>query len=61
MSEKELKIGAALAAATCSLLGVSLPSTSLAADPDGQWDVDSAFLFYGESDSRVALLLDLTP
>ena len=53
MSEKELKIGAALAAATCSLLGVSLPSTSLAADPDGQWDVDSAFLFYGESDSRV--------
>jgi len=51
--QREPRIGAALAAATCSLLGVSAPAPSLAAEPDPQWDVDSAFLFYGESDSRV--------
>ena len=53
MAEKDFKIGAALTAATCSLLGVSAPSPAIAAEPDAQWDVDSAFLFYGESDSRV--------
>jgi hypothetical protein len=53
MAEKDLRIGAALAAATCSLLGVSTPAPSVAAEPDAKWDVDSAFLFYGESDSRV--------
>lgn len=51
MADKEVKIGAALAAATCGLLGVS-PSASVAAD-DANWDVDSAFLYYGESDGRV--------
>jgi hypothetical protein len=53
MADKELKIGAALAAATCSLLGTATPGVSLAAEPDAKWDIDSAFLYYGESDSRV--------
>jgi len=51
--ERDQRIGAALAAATCSLLGISSPAPSIAAEPDSKWDVDSAFLFYGESDSRV--------
>lgn len=52
MADKDVKIGAALAAATCSLLGVA-PSISVAADTSSAWDVDSAFLYYGESDGRV--------
>lgn len=47
-----MKIGAALAAATCGLLGIA-PSVSLAADAEPKWDIDSAFLYYGESDGRV--------
>ena len=46
------KIGAALAAATCGLLGVA-PCVSVAADAEPKWDIDSAFLYYGESDGRV--------
>jgi len=53
MAENDLKIGAALAAATCSLLGVATPATSVAAEAPSKWDIESAFLFYGESDSRV--------
>ncbi len=53
MADKELKIGAALAAATCSLLGTAAPSISIAADAEPKWDIESAFLYYGESDSRV--------
>jgi hypothetical protein len=53
MAEKDLKIGAALAAATCSLLGTATPGVSIAAEADAKWNVDSAFLYYGESDSRV--------
>ncbi|HTU67663.1 MAG TPA: DUF3570 domain-containing protein [Steroidobacteraceae bacterium] len=53
MADKDLKIGAALTAATCSLLGIAAPTTAFAADPDAKWDVDSALLYYGESDSRV--------
>jgi hypothetical protein len=52
MADKDVKIGAALAAATCSLLGVS-PSVSVAAEAEPKWDIESAFLYYGESDSRV--------
>lgn len=52
MADKDKKIGAALAAATCSLLGVA-PSASVAADAEPKWEVDSAFLYYGESDGRV--------
>ncbi|MEO8020134.1 MAG: DUF3570 domain-containing protein, partial [Pseudomonadota bacterium] len=52
MADRDLKIGAAIAAATCGLLGTA-PSVSVAADADSTWDVESAFLYYGESDGRV--------
>ena len=52
MADQNVKIGAALAAATCSLLGIG-PSVSVAAEAEPKWDVDSAFLYYGESDGRV--------
>ncbi len=53
MADKDLKIGAALAAATCGLLGTAVPGSSIAAEAESAWDVDSAFLYYGESDGRV--------
>lgn len=53
MANEDAKIGAALAAATCSLLGTAAPGVSLAADAEPKWDIDSAFLYYGESDGRV--------
>ena len=53
VAEKDLRIGAALAAATCSLLGTAAPRVSIAADSEAKWDIDSAFLYYGESDGRV--------
>jgi hypothetical protein len=53
MADKDLKIGAALAAATCTLLGTATPGVSMAADAEPKWDIDSAFLYYGESDGRV--------
>ena len=53
MADKDFKIGAALAAATCSLLGTATPGVSVAADAEAKWDIDSAFLYYGESDGRV--------
>jgi hypothetical protein len=53
MADKDVKIGAALAAATCSLLGTATPGVSRAADAEPRWDIDSAFLYYGESDGRV--------
>jgi hypothetical protein len=53
MAEREMKIGAALAAATCTLLGTGTPAISIAAEPEAQWDVESALLYYGESDGRV--------
>jgi hypothetical protein len=52
MADKDVKIGAALAAATCGLLGVS-PQASIAAEAASTWDIESAFLYYGESDGRV--------
>jgi uncharacterized protein DUF3570 len=52
MPDNNGKIGAALAAATCGLLGIA-PATSVAADAEPKWDVDTAFLYYGESDDRV--------
>lgn len=52
MNDKDMRIGAALAAAACSLLGVA-PSASLAAEPEERWDIESALLYYGESDGRV--------
>jgi hypothetical protein len=53
MADRDVKIGAALAAATCSLLGTATPGVSIAADAGHRWDIDSAFLYYGESDGRV--------
>lgn len=54
---KKSGLGAALATATCGLLG-SLPSQSVVAaeaapTDDKSWTIDSALLYYGESDSRV--------
>ena len=48
-----LNIGAALAAATCALLGSSTPANAAdsAADND-RWSIDSSLLYYGESDDR---------
>lgn len=47
------RIGGALAAAACGLLGTAAPKLSIAAEPESRWDIDTAFLFYGESDDRV--------
>jgi hypothetical protein len=43
MAQKDAKIGAAIAAATCSLLGTA-PGASMAAEAEAKWDIDSAFL-----------------
>lgn len=53
MADKDTRITGALAAAACSLLGTNTPSVSRAAEPDARWDLDSALLYYGESDNRV--------
>ena len=43
------KISGKLSVATCALLQVSSPQAQ-----EGQWDVDTAFLYYSESDGRVS-------
>lgn len=43
------EIGAALATATCALLGSTAPAAAVAQDL-GQWRVDTAGLYYGEKD-----------
>jgi Protein of unknown function (DUF3570) len=43
------EIGAALATATCALLGASAPAVAIAQDI-GEWRVDTAGLYYGEQD-----------
>lgn len=53
MAERDTRISGALAAAACSLLGTSAPAISQAAEPESRWDLDSALLYYGESDGRV--------
>ena len=53
MAEKDKLIGSALAAAACGLLGATAPRTSIAAEPESKWDIDTALLYYGESDDRV--------
>lgn len=50
---KDACISGALAAAAWSLLGTSTPSLCRAAEPERRWDLDSALLYYGESDGRV--------
>jgi len=46
------KIGRSLAAATCTLLGTSAAGPAIAQDL-GDWQFNSAALYYGESDGRV--------
>jgi hypothetical protein len=53
MTKRDTNLGAALATATCGLLGTATPAISIAGETPGQWDVDTALLYYGESDSRV--------
>jgi hypothetical protein len=53
MANDDQKIGGALAAAACGLLGIGVPALSSAAEGEPAWDIDSAFLYYGESDGRV--------
>ena len=53
MSRKDkLTISTALAAATCSLLGTSLP-TIVDAQEEGDWDFNTSILYYGEDNNRV--------
>jgi hypothetical protein len=53
MADKDKLIGSALAAAACGLLGAAAPKASMAAEPDRKWDLETGFLYYGESDDRV--------
>lgn len=55
MQLKNKRFGATIASAACSLLGALPTQTVIAAEvkqPD-KWTVDSALLYYGESDGRV--------
>ncbi len=45
-------VSAALAAATCSLLG-SMPATPVQAQEEPGWDFNTALLYYGEDNDRV--------
>jgi hypothetical protein len=47
-----ISVSAALAAATCSLLGSGLPAT-VQADDAGDWDFNTSILYYGEDNDRV--------
>ena len=53
MADRDKLIGGALAAAACGLLGTAAPGNSIAAEPERKWDLETGFLFYGESDDRV--------
>jgi hypothetical protein len=46
------RMGGSLAAATCALLGPGAPATVIAQELT-PWDIDTALLYYGESDGRV--------
>lgn len=50
--QKKESTAAALATATCALLG-SLPATPVEAQEEQTWEFDTALLYYGESDGRV--------
>ena len=51
MSKRDTRIGRAVAAATCTLLGTTAPA--LAEDEAARWDFDTALLYYGEDNDRV--------
>jgi len=50
---KDENFNATLAAATCALLGSAVAAPVAAQDEASAWSVDSALLYYGESDGRV--------
>jgi len=50
--KKSLQVSSTLAAATCALLGSSLPEPVQAQEDPG-WNFDTALLYYGEDDDRV--------
>lgn len=52
MATDKTPIAAALAAATCALLGSSLPEP-VQAQEELKWEFNTALLYYGESDDRV--------
>jgi hypothetical protein len=52
MTDKDSALNTALAAATCSLLGVAAIAPAQAQEVP-TWQVDTAALYYGESDGRV--------
>jgi hypothetical protein len=45
-------LGAAVAAASCALLGTAASQRALAQEQSG-WDVQASTLYYGEADGRV--------
>jgi hypothetical protein len=49
---RQAKISSSLAAATCALLGPGTPTTASAQELT-PWSIDTAMLYYGESDGRV--------
>lgn len=51
-NESDDKIAAALAAASCALLGIGTASPAVAEESSG-WSFDSALLYYAENDDRV--------
>jgi hypothetical protein len=53
MAETDKRLGVALAAATCALLGSGKSVPAAAADDQDKWAIESALLYYGESDDRV--------
>ncbi len=50
-----MRLGNAVAAATCTLLGSAAPTIAAAEDAD-RWDFDTALLYYGEDNERVRSL-----
>jgi Protein of unknown function (DUF3570) len=52
MTTRDSRIGEAVAAATCTLLGSTAPDDALA-DDAARWDFDTALLYYGEDGDRV--------
>jgi hypothetical protein len=51
-NRKQPSVSAALAAATCSLLGTA-PTAPVQAQEEPRWDFNMALLYYGEDDDRV--------
>ena len=49
---KDRPVSAALAAATCTLLGTAIPQVVIA-DEEPKWDFNTSILYYGEDDDRV--------